>query len=189
MAIPGNLAEPPGALLRPGMQLIYSSDDQDQAPWFIDSVTSNTSLRPGSDCTILHQRRQAGQTEPEESRLCLANDTLFNWNREHNEWRPQRPVGPGMVMEVVRANGTRVRYEVGGTGQERVPGLGIDRVPVVLTTVTTMDSTGRTVRRLRELYAVGLATATGGEFEIPDSMATEGWRVVQRFKLKEIRLQ
>jgi hypothetical protein len=93
-----------------------------------------------------------------------------------------------MVMEFVRSNGTRVRYEVGGTGQERIPGLGIDRVPVVLTTVTTMDSTGRPVRRLRELYAIGLATATGGEFEVPDSTAAEGWRVEQRFKLREIRM-
>ena len=178
----------PGSLLKPGMQLIYSSNDQDQPPWFIDSVRVDPSHRAGSSCVTFHQRRQSGQTEPEESRLCLANDTLFNWNRERNEWRAQRPVGPGMVMEFVRPNGTRVRYEVGGTGQERVAGLAVDRVPVVMTTVTTMDSTGRPVRRLRELYSIGLATAIGGEFEVPDSTAAEGWRVEQRFKLREIRM-
>lgn len=177
----------PGSLLKPGMQLIYSSNDQDQAPWFIDSVTSSASLRPGSLCTILHQRRQPGQTQPEESRLCLANDTLFSWNRERNEWRAQRPVGPGMVMEFVRPNGTRVRYEVGGTGQEQVAGLAA-AVPVVLTTVTTMDSLGRPVRRLQELYAISLVTATGGEFSVPDSTAADGWKSQQRFRLREIRM-
>jgi hypothetical protein len=183
----GDLAEPPGALLRPGMQLIYTSNGEDQAPWVIDSVRANASLRPGSDCIILHQRRQPGQTTPEESRLCLANDTLFSWNRERSEWVPQRPVRPGMVMEFVRTNGSKVRYEVGGTGQERVPGLSVDRVPVVFTTVTTTDSLGRPRRRLTELYAIGLATATAGEFEVPDSLEADGWRTEQRFKLREIR--
>ena len=177
----------PGGLLRPGMQLFYSADDQEQPAWFIDSVRSDSTLRPGSRCTVIHQRRGAGQSRPEESRLCQANDTLFSWNVERNEWRPQRPVGPGMVMEFVRANGSRVRYEVGGTGQERVPGLTPDRVPVVLTTVTTSDSLGRPVRRLRELYAIGLATATGGDFEVPDSTESDGWRTDQRFNLREIR--
>ena len=186
VAIPGTIAEPPGALLRPGMQLIYTSNDQEQPPWYLDSVRTDSTLRPGSACTILHQRRRAGQTQAEESRLCLANDTLFSWNREAGEWRPQRPIGPGMFMEFTRPNGSRVRYEVGETAQDRVNGLS-DPVPVVRTTVTTMDSVGRPVRRLRESYAIGLATATGGEFEVPDSTAPEGWRVEQRFKLREIR--
>ena len=186
LVLPGSLGEPPGALLRPGMQLVYSSNDQDQPPWFIDSVRADASLRPASDCIILHQRRQAGQVEPEESRLCLANDTMFAWHAERNEWRPQRPVRPGMVMEFSRVNGSKVRYEVGGIGQERVAGLA-DPVPVVLTTVTTTDSLGRPVRRLQELYAIGLVTATGGEFSVPDSTAADGWKSQQRFKLREIR--
>lgn len=184
-----SIAEPPAFLLEPGMQLVYASNGEDQAPWHIDSVRTDNTLRPGSECAVIHQRRQAGQTHSTESRICLANDTLFSWNAEGNEWRPQRPVRPGMVMEFLRANGSKVRYEVGGTGQERVPGLRADRVPVVFTTVTTTDSLGRPVRRLRELYAIGLATATGGEFEVPDSTAPEGWRVEQRFKLREIRLR
>jgi hypothetical protein len=183
-----DVIDPPGALLGPGMQLVYSANDQDQPAWLIDSVRHDPTLRPGSACTIIHQRRRPGQTQADESRLCLANDTLFSWNAEGNEWRPQRPVGPGMVMEFLRASGSKVRYEVGGTGQERVPGLRADRVPVVFTTVTTTDSLGRPVRRLRELYAIGLATATAGEFEVPDSTAADGWRVEQRFKLREIRL-
>lgn len=180
---PGSVG--PASLLRPGMELVYSSNDQDQPPWFIDSVRADSSLRPGSDCVVLHQRRQPGQAQPEESRLCLANDTLFSWSTERNEWRPQRPVRPGMVMEFTRANGSKVRYEVGGTGQERVTGLPAP-VPVVLTTVTTMDSLGRPVRRLRELYAISLVTATGGEFEVADSTAADGWKSQQRFRLNRI---
>jgi hypothetical protein len=182
------LGDAPGSLLKPGMQLIYSSGDQDQPPWFIDSVRADNSLRPGASCLVLHQRRQPGQAQPDESRLCLANDTLFSWNSERNEWRPQRPVRPGMVMEFTRPNGSKVRYEVGGTGQERVPGLAVDRVPVVFTTVTTMDSAGRPVRRLTELYAISLVTATGGEFEVADSSDADGWRSERRFRLREIRM-
>ena len=186
LAAPGLFEESPGSLLRPGMQLIYTSDGQDQAPWHIDSIRLDAPLRPGSECAILHQRRQAGQAQSDESRLCLANDTLFTWSEERNEWRPQRPVGPGMVMDFTRSNGSKVRYEVGGAGQERIEGLS-SPVPVVLTTVITMDSSGRPLRRLREQYAVTLLTATGGEFEVPDSTAAEGWRSQQRFKLREIR--
>ena len=177
----------PGSLLRPGMQLVYSSNDQDQPPWFIDSVRVDPSLRAASSCVVLHQRRKAGQAQPDESRLCLANDTLFSWSSERTEWRPQRPVGPGMVMVFSRANGSKVRYEVGGTGQERVAGLP-DPVPVVLTTVTTYDSLGRPVRKLEELYAISLATATGGEFSVPDLTAVGGWKSQQRFRLREIKV-
>ena len=166
---------------------MYSSNDEDQPPWFIDSVRIYHGDQAGSECARIYQRRQPGQTTSQESILCLSNDTLFSFDSVRG-LRPQRPVRPGMVMEFTRPNGSRVRYEVGGTGQERVPGLGIDRVPVVLTTVTTMDSTGRAVRRLRELYAIGLATATSGEFEVADSTATDGWRLQQRFKLREIRV-
>jgi hypothetical protein len=176
----------PGALLRPGMQLIYSSNDQDQPPWTIDSVGIYHGGQAGEECARIYQRRRPGQTRSEPSILCLTNDTLFSWDSVGG-FIPQRPVGPGMVMEFIRANGSKVRYEVGGTRQERVAGLKVDQVPVVLTTVTTSDSLGRAVRRLRELYAVGLATATSGEFEVPDSTAPEGWRVEQRFKLREIR--
>jgi hypothetical protein len=176
-----------GSLLRPGMQLIYSSNDQDQAPWYIDSVSTYYGDRAGSECTRIHQRRQPDQTRSEETILCLSHDTLFSWNKERG-LTPQRPVGAGMIMNLVRANGTRVRYEIGGSGQEIIPGLGVEPVLVLQTTVTTSDSAGGTIRRLRELYAPGLATATSGEFEVPDSTEEDGWRSEQRFKLREIRL-
>ena len=58
---------------------------------------------------------------------------------------------------------------------------------VLATTVTTMDTSGREVRRLLERYAVTLTTATGGRFEIPDPDNPTAWRTQQVFELREIR--
>jgi len=168
------------------MQLVYSSNGSEEAWWYVDSVRTNAALRPGSICSVIHQRRQPDQAQPEEFRLCLANDTLFSWHPRQSEWRPQRPVGPAMVLNFTRATGSRVRYETGKRSQERIQGLA-DPVPVIHTIVTTMDSTGRPMRRLRELYAIGLLTAIGGEFEVPDSTEADGWRNEQTFRLQEIR--
>jgi hypothetical protein len=182
--LPSTLPDSPGALLQPGMQLVYSSNGQDQPPWHIDSVRADNALRPGSACVVLHQRRQAGQTQPDESRLCLANDTLFGWNAERSEWRAQRPVRPGMTMEFIRANGDKVRFETGEPAEEKISGL---TIPVIPTIVTTSDSLARPKRRLRERFSIGLVTATGGVFEVPDSTTAGAWRTQQAFELREIR--
>ena len=57
---------------------------------------------------------------------------------------------------------------------------------VVPTTVTTRDTTGRVLRRLRERFAVSLGTAVGGVFEVPDSSQAGGWRVEREFELVRI---
>ena len=77
-----------------------------------------------------------------------------------------------------------MRYETGAVAEEVIGGL---RIAVVATTVTTIDSSGRPKRRLRERYAIGLATATGGVFEVPDATAPDGWRAEQAFELRAIR--
>ena len=171
-------------LLRPGMELVYTSNGQDQPPWRIDSVRHDPTLRTGSVCAVIHQRRGPEQTPAEETRLCIAHDTLYGWNADRSEWRAQRPVGPRMVFEFNRPNGDKVRYETIDTREEQISGL---TIPVVLTTVTTTDSLGRPKRRLRERYSIGLATATGGVFEIPDSSQAGSWRTQQTFELREIR--
>jgi hypothetical protein len=176
-------ADGPASLLRPGMELVYSSNGQDQPAWRIDSVRHDQSLRPGSVCTVVFQRRMP-QNPAEEIRLCQSQDTLLSWNPERGEWRAQRPVGPNMSLDFTRPNGDRVRFETGDSGEEEISGR---KIPVVATTVTTTDSTGRPKRRLRERYALGLATATGGVFEIPDSVQAGAWRAQQSFELREIR--
>jgi hypothetical protein len=88
-----------------------------------------------------------------------------------------------MVWSVARANGEVVYYETSGMQDDIVSGR---RIRVVLTTVTTLDSLGVQKRKLRERYAVSLATATGGTFELPDSSRSGRWLTSSRFELSEI---
>lgn len=171
--------------LRPGMQLVYASGGRDQAPWSIDAVEPRLALKGDADCARLSLRRQAGQLQPDESRLCLDRETLYTWDPAKSDWVAQRPVGPGMELTLSRPNGDTVRYETGVVSEETIGTL---RLPVIATTVTTVDSQGRPKRRLRERFAITLATATGGTFEVPDTSAPTGWRTEQTFELREIRI-
>jgi len=170
--------------LRPGMELIYASAGRDQAPWVVEVLERGLPLKDGADCARLGIRRQPGRTEADESRLCLGGSTLYAWDATARGWVPQRPVGPHMQLTLPRPNGDQVRYETGAVAEELIGAL---RIAVVATTVTTVDSSGRPKRRLRERYAVGLATATGGVFEVPDATAPDGWRTEQAFELRAIR--
>jgi hypothetical protein len=170
--------------LEPGMQLLYESEGQAQPPWWIDSLTLGAPLRDGFECAVVHLRRGPEPAAAEESRLCLANDTLYRWDGKRAEWSISRPVGPGMSWTSQRGNGDVVQYQTGDAGQETISGRA---VPVVKTTVTTSDSTGRPKQRLRERYAISLITATGGVFETADSARAGEWLVQRRFELREIR--
>lgn len=170
--------------LEPGMQLLYESEGKPQPPWSIDSVRLGAPLRERSECAVLHLRRRPDQGLPEETRLCLANDTLYRWDGKLADWTISRPVGPGMNWTSRQSGGDIVRYETGAAGEEVISGR---RIPVVHTTVTTSDSTGRPTRRLRERYALSLATATGGAFETASSGPAGPWQVQRRFELREIR--
>lgn len=168
--------------LQPGLQLTYASNGQEQAPWTIDSVEAGLTLMPAGDCARFRLRRTADQS-PNESRLCIVRDTLFGWDARRSSWGPQRPVGPRMTFVQSRASGDTARYTTDGITFETISGV---RVPVLATIVLTVDSLGRPKRRLRERYAVTLATATGGVFEVADSMAPSGWRDEQTFELRAI---
>jgi len=170
-----------GSLLRPGMRLVYYSNGEAQPPWTIDSVAAIPAPGPGSLCAVVHLRRQPPQ--PDQTRLCLARDTLFNWDNARQSWSPSRPAAAGMRLSVPRRVGGMVEYETGGMGVDTISGRVI---PVLVTTVTTLDSLGRPVRRLRERYAIGLATATSGTFEIPDTATAGIWRPQQVFELRTI---
>ena len=170
--------------LRTGMLLVYASDGRDQPPWSVEFVEAGAALKENADCARLRIRRQPTQTQVEDSRLCVENRMLHGWDTARNAWLPQRPVGPGMELTLTRPNGDVVRYATGAETQEVI---GAFQLRVLETTVTTTDSTGQPLRRLRERYAVTLATATGGRFEVPDQSAPTGWRTQQVFELKEIR--
>lgn len=174
-----------GTQLESGMQLVYASDGAPQPAWTIDSLQFGVPLLDGAECTVIYLRRRPEQAAAEENRLCLARDTLYRWEARDSRWVISRPVGANMAWSVTRPNGDVVLYETGAATNERISAR---TIPVVLTTVTTADSLGQPKRRLRERYAVTLATATGGVFETPDPNNPGGWLTNRSFELREIRL-
>jgi hypothetical protein len=169
--------------LRPGLRLVYASGATEQPPWTVDSVTHGVTVANRHGCARIVLRTRPDQPAPEVRLVCRGGDTLFAWSAAAGELRVQRPVGAGMSIALSQANGGTVRYETGDSGEATISGRPFR---FVHTTVTTHDATGRVVRRLRERYAIALATALDGVFEVPDSAAAAGWRETQRFALERV---
>ena len=183
-----------GSMLVRGMQLVYERDGA-QSPWTIDSVKPFTASGMNR-CVRIWLRTTTTQAAPELRAHCADSATMFNWDERLERPRSVRPLSVGMLMEMRQANGTLVRYEASAPSVEHIR---IERGPnadstatisidVIPTVVTTMDSTGKVVRRLRERFSVGLATATGGVFEVPDSTQASRWRPTLQFELVRIRI-
>jgi hypothetical protein len=175
----------PGSLLAAGATLTYGSGGQEQAPWTIDSVYRDVSLGGRSGCTRIVLRMRPEQPTPTARTACRGGDTLFAWNATTNAWRAERPLGSGMSLHVPQASGASLDYTTAGIGDTTISG---HRIAFVRTTILTTDAQGRQVRRLTERYAVSLATALGGLFEVPDSAAASGWKETQRFDLLRISI-
>lgn len=175
----------PGSLLAAGATLTYGSGGQEQAPWTIDSVHRDVSLGGRSGCTRIVLRTRPGQPAPSVRTACRGGDTLFAWNAATNAWRAERPLGAGMSLRVPQPSGAALEYTTAAVGDTTISG---HRIAFVHTTILTTDPQGRPVRRLTERYAVSLATALGGLFEVPDSAAASGWKESQRFDLLRISI-
>ena len=181
-----------GFHLRPGMQLIYSSDESESPPWIIDSLSAWATA--GRHNCLRIRLRASPNANLETRSHCTDSATMFNWDERAGVLRPARPLRPGASLEVRQASGTMARFETGAIDTEQIPiRVGANTtstlpVEILETVVTTTDSTGRVVRRLRERFSAGLATATGGVFEVPDTTQQTGWRVVRRFELIAIRM-
>jgi hypothetical protein len=107
---------------------------------------------------------------------------MYSWSDAEGHV-PLRPVAPGARFE--KKGVVTATYETGQRTTDRISGHGFAVIP---TTITIRDSaSGQVLRRVRERFSVGLATATGGVFEIPDSTSAGGWRQVQRFELIHLR--
>ena len=169
--------------LRAGLRLVYASGATEQPAWTVDSVTHGVAVAQRQGCARIVLRTRPEQPVPEVRLVCRGGDTLFAWNAAAGELRVQRPVGAAMSIALPQANGGTVRYETGDVGEATVSGR---QFRFVHTTVTTHDATGRAVRRLRERYAIALATALDGVFEVPDSATAAGWRETQRFALARV---
>ncbi len=165
----------PAALLAPGMRLVYESGGQRSA-WIVDSVRLDSVATCGRAWIRIGERA-------EERRDCVQDGALHRFDARAAEWREERPLAPNTERRYARARGTAAVFR---TGAQRVDTIGTRHIPVVETTVITLDSTGTAVRRLRERYAVGLTTATWGLFEVADSTAPGGWRTQQEFRLVAI---
>jgi hypothetical protein len=186
-------AAPPslGSLLQPGTQLLYGSDDARPSPWTIDSVVRDVSIGGKTGCVRLRLRLPP-QFAPQMRLHCVDRAMMFNWDSIAQILRAGRPLGAGGTLDIPQANGGRVQF---AAAQPVLEWVRVERttspdsvaVRVIPTTVTTFDSTGKAIRRLRERFSVALATATGGVFEVADSSIAGGWRSSRKFDLVAIR--
>ena len=173
------VAQSPGSNLVAGMELVYASSGGEVPPWVVEGKL-DTAVS-GARCSIVSIRTSPEQ--PTERRFtCLSNDSLLAFDPGSLNLRLLRPVGSSMRAEV-RGRATIATYETATPHADTISGVVLRVVP---TTVTTRDTTGRVLRRLRERFAVGLGTAIGGVFEVPDSTRAGGWRVEREFELVRI---
>ncbi len=170
--------------LNPGAQLFYFTDGRAQPPLIVDSVQTGQPFRPNADCASMTIRRRPSDPNPERSRVCVSGDTLYRSEAGDKDWSVSRPVGPDMTLSIVTSRGDSVLYETGALGEDLISGVAI---PVVSTTITTVDAKGRPRRRIRERFALSLAAATNGLVEIPDPAAPGTWTVKHNYSLKELK--
>ena len=170
------------ASLEERQQLVYSSGGVESI-WTIDRVVRDTTLGDRRGCVVILLRTTATQTSAETRAHCTFADTMTNWVASAGEHRPARMLAPGTLV-IPRPTGGEVRFVVGQPAVDTVSNTPFRVLP---TEVITTDQLGKVIRRLRERFAIGLATATSGVFEVPDSSSQSGWRVERSFKLLAIR--
>jgi len=185
VAAQGVRADVAGGILEAGARLTYGSAGGEQPAWTIDSVHQGVALGGRAGCTRIYLRMRPDQASPTARVLCRGGDTLYAWNAATSVWRADRPLGAEMRLSVPQASGAVLDYATSARGDTTVSG---HRVAFVRTVITTRDAQGRATRRLTERYALALATALGGVFEVPDSSASSGWRENQRFDLVRLDL-
>jgi hypothetical protein len=181
------------SMLEQGMQLVYSSDGQSSPPWTIDSIVRDVSIGDHAGCIRIRLRLNPAQPTADTRIHCVDSLTMLNWDTRAGAIRPARPLGANAQLDIRQANGGRNQFATTQPTVERIrvergPAIDTVSLDVIPTTVTTFDSTGKAVRRLRERFSVALATATGGVFEVADSTVPGGWRTTQVFNLALIRL-
>lgn len=167
----------PGRDLRLGMRLTYASGGEEQPAWRVDSLVRDLAHEGRTGCLFV-------RFSPTDSRtVCASGDTIFAWSPTTRRWTPSRIVAPNATLEIRQASLGRVVFTTGAMETDTISAVPI---PVVVTRVSTFDSSGRELRRLDERYAPGLLTATSGAFAVPDTARAGGWRVTTRFELVRI---
>jgi hypothetical protein len=183
LALVAATAESQPTVLVAGTELVYESGGVAGAPWRVDVVEPGLSLGGRTGCLRVRFAAGGPRPGPDERVTCAADGVLYAWDTTGHLWRASRPIAPNQTLDIATRTG-RSRYTTGESRDEVVAGI---RMSVIETTVLTIDSAGRAVRRLRELYAPAIGTAAWGVFETPDPQVDGGWRVVQEFRLVAIR--
>ena len=169
--------------LTAGTVLVYRTPDGTEREWVVVEATPNVSHGGRTGCMRVRYAAGGPTAGPDERLTCVAGDSLFRWSAASNQWQLARPIGTSDSLDLPLRTGI-ARYLTGRATVDTISGM---PVPVVATTVLTIDSTGTVVRRLQERFAPGLGTATWGRFEVPDSAAPQGWRTAQEFGISAIR--
>jgi hypothetical protein len=177
------MSQRPGSALTQGMELVYASEGV-ETPWMVDSVTHDTTLGGRLGCVRIRLRTSPTQPTADTRAHCADSTTWYNWDEASGTLRAVRLLAANAERVFELSGGRKARYETGSPTSDVV---GTQAITVLPTTITTLDSTGRAVSRLRERFAVQLATATRGTFESPDLTAGMGWRETRSFQLVAIR--
>lgn len=173
----------PGSMLRPGTQFIYVVGNTETV-WTIDSIAHDAAFGGRRDCVRMRLRLSPEQPEGEVRAFCADSAMMYAWNDSAQKLTAIRPLSAGGVLELPGRGGNTVRFEAGAPVVERISGFEVTVIPTV---VTTRDATGRVTHRLRERFSLGLATATGGVFEVPDPEKPGDWKRQTRFEIAYVR--
>ena len=166
-----------GSELKVGTRLTYASEAGEQPAWRVDSLVRGLAHEGRTGCVFVRFAPSDART------VCAAGDTIVAWSAAARRWSPSRTIGAHSRLEIAQPSGARVVYTTGAVEADTISGRTLS---VVVTRVSTFDSTGREVRRLDERYAPGLLTATSGVFAVPDSAREGEWRTTRSFRLIRI---
>ena len=167
-----------GAGLERGMQMHYTTGGA-VTPWEIVAVNRDTAALAGARCVSVRLRFNPADTMVVHRIHCARGDTMFNWSAAAGQFVAARPLAAGTLI-TARADGGRVAYTSRGVEIDTVDGRPLLVVP---TTVETFDRSGTLTQRLRERFAISLATATDGIFERPVNGVLQE---TQRFRLSRL---
>jgi hypothetical protein len=159
------------------MQLVYSSGGVD-TPWQVVSANSDT-MAAGMKCLSVVLRMNPADPATTSRLQCASGKQMLAWSAASRSLNPTRPLVAG-ELSLDRANGGRVLYVARPAELDTIGGHVLTVLP---TTIETFDANGRVVSRLRERFAIELATATCGIFESVDGT---GFRVDRTFALAAI---
>ena len=154
-----------------GLAAAYYAGHREASVCIVESLEQPSLIAGLTHCVRLTLRVAPSPAPPQIRAWCVQDWKLVAYDDSTLDFQPLRPVGPGMTLELPRPDGSRIVYETGRLERDTV---GTAVLEVVPTTVTTLDAWGRAIRRLRERYAVAIASATRGTFELPDSVAPYG---------------